>query len=169
VFVGSGVGVRVGIMGLGVAVGVDVLGRGERSISGIAIVFVGSGIVGCGVGLAVGVAVGDSVGGKVGVGERVVVAVAVVVGVRVAVSMVPGPSTPAAQEVTTVIKDRRPTTASTVAIGYLVWSLRKPLTLSIAVAWEGYTAFGSPVVCTTLSVCSASGSPSSALCISAIL
>jgi hypothetical protein len=65
VFVGSGVGVgvRVGKMGLGVAVGVGVLGRGERLIAGTAIVFVGRGIVGSGVGLAVGVVMGVSVGG----------------------------------------------------------------------------------------------------------
>ena len=171
VFVGcsAGVDVRVGRMGLGVAVGVGVLGRGERSIAGTAIVFVGSGIVGSGVGLAVGVAVGVSVGGEVVVGERVAVAVAVVVGVGAAVATLPGPSTPAAHEVITVIKDKRATTAITVGIGYLVWSLLSPRTLSIAVAWDGYAAFGSPVVCTTLSVFSGSGSPSSALCISAML
>jgi hypothetical protein len=120
-------------MGLGVAVGVGVLGRGERLITGTAIVFVGSGMVGSGVGLAVGVAVGVSTGGEVVVGERVAVAVIVVVGVRVAVTTFPEPNTPAAQEVTTVIRDNRPTTASTVGIGYLDWSLLRPLTLSIAV------------------------------------
>jgi hypothetical protein len=106
-------------MGLGVAVGVGVLGRGDRSIRGTATVLVGVGIVGSSVGLAVEVAVGVSIGGEVFVGEMVPVAVAVVVGIRVAVTMSPELNTPAAQEVTTVIRDNRTTTASTVGIGYL--------------------------------------------------